>query len=138
MIQPEPEGSTQDNPLVSVEVLSEDENPARANIKQALGIIYEDLKKQKRVIRADEKYKFLNGSFKTIRDELHHRILDFCLGYNKEMSRRKWTTIDKRRSELMVELINKQMRERQIIRNLKRLVGARELEMDYRLMTRTE
>ncbi|GJV70535.1 hypothetical protein Tco_1490530 [Tanacetum coccineum] len=74
----------------------------------------------------------------TVRDELHHKILDFRLGYNKEMSRRKWTTINKRISELMVELIDKQMKERRIIRNLKRLVGAWELEMDYRLMTRTE
>ncbi|GJX42593.1 putative reverse transcriptase domain-containing protein [Tanacetum coccineum] len=45
----------------------------------------------------------------TVRDELHHRILDFHLGYNVEMSRRKWTVIDKRRSELMVELIDKEM-----------------------------
>ncbi|GJV84796.1 hypothetical protein Tco_1524694 [Tanacetum coccineum] len=41
-------------------------------------------------------------------DELHHRIHDFRLEYNKEMPRRKWTTIDKKRSELMVELIDKQ------------------------------
>ncbi|GKB65156.1 hypothetical protein Tco_0921342 [Tanacetum coccineum] len=88
-------------------------------------------------MRADELYKFLDGTLKTVRDELHHQVLDFRLGYNKEMSRRKWTAIDKRRSELMVELIDKQMRERRIIRNLKRLVGARELEMDYRLMTHT-
>ncbi|GJX73436.1 hypothetical protein Tco_0312031 [Tanacetum coccineum] len=54
---------------------------------------------------------------------LHHRILDFCLGYNKEMSRRNWMAIDKRRSELMVELIDKQMRERQIIRNLEDWLG---------------
>ncbi|GJR04881.1 hypothetical protein Tco_0527865 [Tanacetum coccineum] len=72
-----------------------------------------------------------------VRDELHHRILNFHLGYNEEISRRKWTTTDKRRLELMVELIDKQMRERRIIRNLERLVGARELEMDYKLMTRT-
>ncbi|GKB83729.1 hypothetical protein Tco_0950624 [Tanacetum coccineum] len=86
----------------------------------------------------DELYKFSDRTLKTVRDELHHRILDFRLGYNKEMSRRKWTAIDKRRSELMVELIDKQMRERRIIRNLERLVGARELEMDYRRTTRTE
>ncbi|GJU32372.1 hypothetical protein Tco_1175961 [Tanacetum coccineum] len=49
---------------------------------------------------------------------------------------RKWTAIDKKRSELIVELIDKQMRERRIIRNLERLVGAQELEMDYKLMTR--
>ncbi|GJX15691.1 hypothetical protein Tco_0216523 [Tanacetum coccineum] len=71
------------------------------------GVIYEDLNKQKRVMRADELYKFTDGTLKTVRDELHHKILDFCLGYNKEMSKRKWTAIDKKRSELMVELIDK-------------------------------
>ncbi|GJY21723.1 hypothetical protein Tco_0394289 [Tanacetum coccineum] len=99
------------------------------------GVMYEDLNKQKRVMRADGLYKFSNGTLKTIRDELHHEILYFCLGYNDEMSRRKWTTIDKKRSELMVEFIDKQMRERRIIINLERLVGARELKMDYKLMT---
>ncbi|GJR98023.1 hypothetical protein Tco_0270197 [Tanacetum coccineum] len=59
-------------------------------------------------MRADELYKFSDGTLKTVRDELHHRILDFRLGYNDEMSRRKWTTINKKRSELMVELIDKQ------------------------------
>ncbi|GKA99074.1 hypothetical protein Tco_0827011 [Tanacetum coccineum] len=54
------------------------------------------------------------------------------------MSRRKWTAIDRKRSGLMIELIDKQIRERRIIKNLERLVGARELEMDYKLMTRTD
>ncbi|GKA99230.1 hypothetical protein Tco_0827167 [Tanacetum coccineum] len=76
-------------------------------------------------------------TLKKVRDELHHRVLDFDLRYNKEMERRKWTAIDKKRSALMVELINKQMRKRMIIQNLERLVGARELEMDYKLMTHT-
>nr|GEU39145.1 retrovirus-related Pol polyprotein from transposon TNT 1-94 [Tanacetum cinerariifolium] len=52
-----------------------------------LGVIYKDLNKQKRVIRADELYKFLDGTLNTVHDELHHRILDFRMGYNKEMSR---------------------------------------------------
>ncbi|GJU80358.1 hypothetical protein Tco_1282723 [Tanacetum coccineum] len=102
-----------------------------------LGVIYEDLAKHKRVMRADELYKFSDGTLKKVQDELHHRILDFRLGYNDEMSKRKWTAIDKKRSELMVELIDKQMRERRIIRNLESLVGARELEMDYKLMMHT-
>ncbi|GJR10516.1 hypothetical protein Tco_0793168 [Tanacetum coccineum] len=76
------------------------------------GVIYEDLNKQKRVMRADELYKFSDRTLKTVRDELHHRILDFCLGYNKEMLRRKCTATDKRRSELIVKLIDKQMREK--------------------------
>nr|GEX37821.1 hypothetical protein [Tanacetum cinerariifolium] len=45
-------------------------------------VIYEDLNKQKRVMRADELYKFSDGILKTVRDEFHHRILSFCLGYN--------------------------------------------------------
>ncbi|GJY29992.1 hypothetical protein Tco_0405759 [Tanacetum coccineum] len=60
------------------------------------GVIYEDLNKQKRVMRADELYKFLDGTLKTVRDELHH-------------------SVDKRRSGLMVDLIDKQMLERRII-----------------------
>ncbi|GKD95060.1 hypothetical protein Tco_1374897 [Tanacetum coccineum] len=99
--------------------------------------VYEDLNKQKRVMRADELYKFSDGTLKLVRDELYHRVFNFCLGYNTKMSRRKWSAIDKRRLELMIELIDKQMQERRIIRNLERLVGERELEMDYRLMHRT-
>ncbi|GKB88446.1 hypothetical protein Tco_0960718 [Tanacetum coccineum] len=78
-------------------------------------VIYEDLTKQKRVMRADELYKFSDGTLKKFRDELRHRILDFCLEHNKEMPRRKWTAIDRKMSELMVDLIDKQMRERRII-----------------------
>nr|GEY71701.1 hypothetical protein [Tanacetum cinerariifolium] len=101
------------------------------------GVIYEDLTKQKRVMRADKLYKFLDKKLKKVQDELHHKILDFCLGYNDEMSSRKWTAIEKKRTKHMVELIDKQIRERRIIRNLDRLVGAQELEMDYKLMTHT-
>ncbi|GJV71090.1 hypothetical protein Tco_1491085 [Tanacetum coccineum] len=53
------------------------------------GVIYEDLNKQKRVMRANELYKLLDGTLKTVRNELHHRLLDFQLGYNKDMPRRK-------------------------------------------------
>ncbi|GKA20215.1 hypothetical protein Tco_0700204 [Tanacetum coccineum] len=101
-----------------------------------LGIVYEDLDKQKRVLRADELYKFSNGTLKFVRDEIQHSVLDFRLDYNTEMPKRKWTVVDQKRSGLMIELIDKQLREREIIKNLERLVGTRELEMDYKLMTR--
>ncbi|GJY60003.1 hypothetical protein Tco_0459895 [Tanacetum coccineum] len=102
-----------------------------------LGIVYEDLNKQKRVLRADELYMFSDGTLKSVRDEIRHRVLEFRLDYNTEMPKRKWTIGDRKRSGLMVELIDKLLRERKIIKNLERLVGARELEMDYKLMTRT-
>ncbi|GJZ77976.1 hypothetical protein Tco_0642648 [Tanacetum coccineum] len=70
------------------------------------GAIYEDLNKQKRVMRAGELYKFSDGTLKKVQDELNHRVLDFHLGYNDEMPRIKWTDVDKRRSQLMIELID--------------------------------
>nr|GEU77198.1 hypothetical protein [Tanacetum cinerariifolium] len=94
------------------------------------GIVYEDLNKQNRVLRADELYKFSDGTLMSVRDEMHHIVLKFRLDYNTEMPTRKWTAVDQRRSGLMIELIDKQLREREIVKNLKRLVGARELEMD--------
>ncbi|GJS86646.1 hypothetical protein Tco_0769282 [Tanacetum coccineum] len=101
------------------------------------GVIYEDLTEQKKVMRADDLYKFSDRTLKKVQDELHHTICNFHLEYNKEMPIRKWKAIDRKRSKLMFELTDKQMRERRVIRNLKRLVGARELEMDYKMMTRT-
>ncbi|GJZ49437.1 hypothetical protein Tco_0603627, partial [Tanacetum coccineum] len=73
------------------------------------GIVYEDLDKQKRVLRADELYKFSDGTLKSVYDEIHHRVLDFCLYYNTKMPKRKWTVVDRKRSGLMIELIDKQL-----------------------------
>ncbi|GJX02288.1 hypothetical protein Tco_0186201 [Tanacetum coccineum] len=98
------------------------------------GIVYEE-NKQKRVLRADELYKFSDGTLKSVRDKIHNTVLDFHLDYNREMPTRKWMAVDQKRLDLMIELIDKQLRKREIIRNLERLVGARELKMDYKLMT---
>nr|GEU37245.1 retrotransposon protein, putative, unclassified [Tanacetum cinerariifolium] len=83
-----------------------------------MALFYEDLNKQNRVMQADELYKFSDETLKSVRDELHHKVLNFRLDYNKEMPRRKWTVVDQRRSGLMIELLEKQLRERKIIRNL--------------------
>ncbi|GJU40191.1 hypothetical protein Tco_1193148 [Tanacetum coccineum] len=61
----------------------------------------EDLQLGKRVLRADELYKFSDGTLKSVRDEIHHRVLDFRLDYNPE------TVINRKRSGLMIELIDK-------------------------------
>ncbi|GKC73606.1 hypothetical protein Tco_1119489 [Tanacetum coccineum] len=76
------------------------------------GIVYEYLNKQKIVLRADKLYKFLDGTLKSVRDEIHHRVLDFRLYYNTEMPKRKWMAVDRKRLGLMIELIDKQLKER--------------------------
>nr|GEV50401.1 hypothetical protein [Tanacetum cinerariifolium] len=97
-------------------------------------VVYKDLSNQKRLMRVDEFYKFSGGTLKSVRDTLHHRLLNFRLGYNKGMPRRKWLDSDQRRSSMMVKLIDEKLLERRIMRNLEILVGTRELETDYRLM----
>ncbi|GJW34134.1 hypothetical protein Tco_0054166 [Tanacetum coccineum] len=69
----------------------------------------EDLQLGKRVLRADELYKFSDGTLKSVRDEIHYRVHDFHLDYNPEMPKRKWTSVDRKRSGLMIELIDKQL-----------------------------
>ncbi|GJV65863.1 hypothetical protein Tco_1476691 [Tanacetum coccineum] len=51
------------------------------------GIVYEDLNKQKRVLRADELFKFSDVTLKSVRDEIHHRVLDWLVKGNL-----RWTT----------------------------------------------
>ncbi|GJW71616.1 hypothetical protein Tco_0128533, partial [Tanacetum coccineum] len=58
------------------------------------GIVYEDLDKQKRFLRAGELYKFSDGTLKSVRDEIHHRVLDFRLDYNTKIPKRKWMVVD--------------------------------------------
>nr|GEV13482.1 retrovirus-related Pol polyprotein from transposon TNT 1-94 [Tanacetum cinerariifolium] len=43
------------------------------------GIVSEDLDKQPRLMRANELYKFSDGTLQAVRDEFRHRILDFSL-----------------------------------------------------------
>nr|GFA03885.1 hypothetical protein [Tanacetum cinerariifolium] len=57
-------------------------------------VVYEDLSKHKRLMRADELYKILDRTLKSVRDTLNHRLLNFRLGCNKGMSRRKWSATD--------------------------------------------
>ncbi|GJX91613.1 hypothetical protein Tco_0344939 [Tanacetum coccineum] len=58
------------------------------------GIVYLNTRKQKRLMRADELYKFSDRTLKSVRKILHERLQNFVLGYNKDMPKRKWTYKD--------------------------------------------
>nr|GFA66929.1 hypothetical protein [Tanacetum cinerariifolium] len=94
------------------------------------------------VRRADrQKYNFKEGDFINLHlndiEDMLFLVVQHKLFHLDDMPRIKWSDSDKRRSVIMVDLINKQILERRILKNLERLFGARELEMDYRLMQRT-
>ncbi|GKA14324.1 hypothetical protein Tco_0693970 [Tanacetum coccineum] len=75
-----------------------------------------------------------NGSVRKI---LHERLLNFVLGFNKDMPNRKGTDKDQIWTDTMVKKIDNQLLERQIMRSLEGLVGGRKVETDYRLLLRT-
>ncbi|GKC69112.1 hypothetical protein Tco_1114995 [Tanacetum coccineum] len=70
------------------------------------GVVYEDSSKRKRLMRANEFYKFSDGTLTLVRDKLHYRVLNFRMGYNKGMPRIKWSSIDQIRSKIILEMID--------------------------------
>ncbi|GJW18436.1 RNA-directed DNA polymerase, eukaryota, reverse transcriptase zinc-binding domain protein [Tanacetum coccineum] len=80
---------------------------------------------------------FSNGTLKSVYEILYYRLLNFKLGYNKDMPKRKWTDKDRNRTDIMVKLIDKHLLEIRIMRNLECLVGGRKIKTDYRLLHRT-
>ncbi|GJW79572.1 hypothetical protein Tco_0143547 [Tanacetum coccineum] len=92
------------------------------------GVFYEDSSNQKRLMQADELYKFSDGTLTLVQDKLYYRVLNFRMGYNKGMPRRKWSSTDQRQSNIIVDMINKLLWERRLMRNLERL-NQRDLPM---------
>ncbi|GJY41441.1 hypothetical protein Tco_0428711 [Tanacetum coccineum] len=101
------------------------------------GVVYLNKRKRKRLMRADELYKFCDGKLKFVRKILNERLQNFVLGYNKDMPKRKWTNKDQIRTHTMVKKIDNLLLERQIMRSLEGLVGERNIETDKRLLLRT-
>ncbi|GJS74221.1 hypothetical protein Tco_0707062, partial [Tanacetum coccineum] len=101
------------------------------------GVIYEDKQNHKRLMRDDELYMFSDGTLTSVRKTLHYRLMNFWIGYNDDMPKRKWTKKDQFRSNIMVNMIDKQLLERRIMRSLEVLVGGSKTETDRRLLQRT-
>ncbi|GJW56486.1 hypothetical protein Tco_0103217 [Tanacetum coccineum] len=52
------------------------------------GVVYLNKTKQNKLMRADELYKFSDGMLKSVHKNLHERLKNFVLGYNKDMPKR--------------------------------------------------
>ncbi|GJV96671.1 putative reverse transcriptase domain-containing protein [Tanacetum coccineum] len=88
------------------------------------GIIYEDKRKKKRMMRVDEIHKFCDETLQSVRKILRERLLNFKFGYNKDMPLREWTTKDKKRSGIMLNKIDDRLFKRRVLRSLEVLVLA--------------
>ncbi|GJV12513.1 hypothetical protein Tco_1354054 [Tanacetum coccineum] len=98
------------------------------------GIIYEDKINKKCPMRADELHKFSDGTLNYVRIALS----DIDRGIEMEyLPNRKWSKQDKKRAHVMINAIDKKLRDRRLMRSLEKFVGERPCERDLRLLERT-
>ncbi|GJT98149.1 hypothetical protein Tco_1093667 [Tanacetum coccineum] len=85
-------------------------------------------------MRLDELYKFCDGTLTSVRIVLHDIASSLRMDYLPKIS---WRKLDKRRSRIMIKVIDQQLFERRLMRNLEKFIGEREYEEDFTMLERT-
>ncbi|GKE48412.1 hypothetical protein Tco_1479670, partial [Tanacetum coccineum] len=98
------------------------------------GIIYLDKLKRNRLMRSDELYKFCDGTLTFVRRVLLDIASSLRMDY---LPKRRWSKLDRKRSRIMIKVIDQQLFERRLMRNLEKFVGGRDYGNDLRLFERT-
>ncbi|GJS55115.1 hypothetical protein Tco_0628477 [Tanacetum coccineum] len=82
------------------------------------GIIYQDNMNKNRLIRTDELHKFSDDTLNQVRTTL----IDIATGIQMEYSlKRRWTNQDKRRTRVIINAINRKLRDRRLMRSLEKV-----------------
>ncbi|GJT63123.1 hypothetical protein Tco_1006656 [Tanacetum coccineum] len=83
------------------------------------GIIYEDGMNINRLMRTDKLHKFSDGTLNHVCTTLN----DIATGIQMEyLPKRRWTQQDKRRAHVMINAIDKKLRDRRLMRSLEKFV----------------
>ncbi|GJZ58154.1 putative ribonuclease H-like domain-containing protein [Tanacetum coccineum] len=95
------------------------------------GIIYEDEINKNRLMRIDELHNFSDGKL----NHVHTALNDIATGLQMDyLPKRKWSKQDKQRARVMINAIDKKLRDRRLMRNLEKFVGGRPYEGDLQLL----
>ncbi|GKF40721.1 hypothetical protein Tco_0124063 [Tanacetum coccineum] len=70
-------------------------------------------------------------------DTLKDMANNLEIGYTSVMPRRGWSSLDKKRSRIMIKDIDRQLLDRRLMRSLEKFVGGKEYVEDLRLLQRT-
>ncbi|GJT93432.1 hypothetical protein Tco_1082277 [Tanacetum coccineum] len=98
------------------------------------GVIYTDQNNINRLMRTDELHKFSDGTLNYVQTALY----DITSGMRMEyLPKKKWSILDKRRARVMIQDINKQLRDRRLMRSLEKFIGGREYGEDLKRLDRT-
>ncbi|GKB10315.1 hypothetical protein Tco_0844238 [Tanacetum coccineum] len=99
------------------------------------GFIYVDNNGRNRLMRSDELYKFSDRTLTGLQTSLDDITKNIRMEY---LPKRRWSTLEKKRANIMIKEIDKQLKERRLMRSLKKFVGRRHYETDLRLLQRTK
>ncbi|GJT28544.1 hypothetical protein Tco_0908819 [Tanacetum coccineum] len=65
-------------------------------VYEARGVVYLNKRNRKRLMGADDLYKFSDRTLKSVRDNLNEMLQNFVLGYNHGIPKRAWTEKDQK------------------------------------------
>ncbi|GJV16043.1 hypothetical protein Tco_1361366 [Tanacetum coccineum] len=94
----------------------------------------EEDKRRNRLMRSDKLYKFSDRTLTGLQTSLDDITKNIRIEY---LPKRRWCTLEKKRANIMIKAIDKQLRERRMMRSLKKFVGRRHYGTDLRLLQRT-
>ncbi|GKC88880.1 hypothetical protein Tco_1149529 [Tanacetum coccineum] len=98
------------------------------------GIIYQDDISRNRLMRTDELHKFSDGTLKHVRTTLSDIATGIQMDY---LPRRQWSKNDKQRAQVMMNAIDRKLKDRRLMRSLEKFVAGRPYGGDLRLLDRT-
>ncbi|GJX02090.1 hypothetical protein Tco_0186003 [Tanacetum coccineum] len=102
-------------------------------------VIYRDRNNKKKMMMESEVHKFSDGTLTRILEKMDYMVKDFVLfKFNPGMENRIWSRDDKMRSKEFIEVIERRLKIRRILRSLESFVSGRLRDVDYRFIQRTE
>ncbi|GKC14906.1 hypothetical protein Tco_1011688 [Tanacetum coccineum] len=79
----------------------------------------------------DALYKFCDGTLTSVQKVLHNIASNLRMEY---LLKRRWSKLDRKRSHIMIKVIDQQLFERRLMRNLEKFVSGRAYGEDFRLL----
>nr|GFA78266.1 hypothetical protein [Tanacetum cinerariifolium] len=86
------------------------------------------------LMRSDELYKFSGGIFTRRQTSLGDITKSIQIEYLPQI---RWSSLEKKRANIMIKAIDKQLKEKRMMRSLEKFVGGRHYGTDLRLLQRT-
>ncbi|GKE86001.1 hypothetical protein Tco_1559743, partial [Tanacetum coccineum] len=87
-----------------------------------------------KLMQSDKLYKFSDGTLTRLRTSLDDITKNIRMEY---LPKRRWSTLEKKRANIMIKAIDKQLKERRLMRSLEKFVGGRHYGTNLRLLQRT-